>query len=191
MGESLEDRIARMDTELRILKDKNEIMELEARTTMAYDRLDIDLLSTSWDPDATVDFGYMFTGAVKDLMEHLRNNAASWGKKAQYHIGTTLIQVDGDIAHAQIYVIATYLLNECDENGVPLVRLSAARYLDRLRRTKGEWRILHRTLVSEWGTHVPSQTADAGVWKLAGQGLASNPQSRRDKSDPVYSFLKF
>ena len=79
------------------------------------------------------------------------------------------VQIDGDLAHAQSHCL--YGLRRKDGQ---TVALGAARYIDRLERRAGEWRIAHRRTLIEWRgelkSHMPEGYAQ-GAW---------------DHSDPSY-----
>lgn len=152
-----------------------EIKELQIRYCRGADRMDFDLLRSCFHPDAQTDYGY-FGGSVDDFIE-----AGKAGLEA--YLGTThvtgnqLVEVDGDAAWAEHYTLATHRLPASDE--APLRDfMTSVRYIDRLERRSGEWKIARRKLVLDWvrtefvpdGTEVP----------------AVEP-GRRDRSDASYS----
>jgi hypothetical protein len=110
----------------------------------------------------------------------------------QYNTGTVNIDLQGDIAHVESYVWAAKKMHELSENGLPLMRISGVRYVDRFERRAGEWRIAERWFVPEWGFfhEVPPLTKSVGVI-LAPQDMKLKPiPSQRFPDDISYTRVK-
>ena len=63
----------------------------------------------------------------------------------QHCITTHSCEIDGDTAHAESYVVFASV-----EKDGKTVRLGGGRYIDRLVRRNGEWRIALRRLIMDW-----------------------------------------
>ena len=55
-----------------------------------------------------------------------------------------LCEIDGDVAHAESYVIGLFA-----DKGAEMSRMLAGRYIDRLERRNGEWKIVLRRATVE------------------------------------------
>ncbi len=63
-----------------------------------------------------------------------------------HHNGTRIIEIDGDAAFAETYCLAFYRQSEEGKEGEKEMFLRV-RYLDRVEKRNGEWRIAHRRVV--------------------------------------------
>jgi hypothetical protein len=63
-------------------------------------------------------------------------------------LGQSLINVDGDSAGAETYYIA--VTRDTGADGEPRCNQLGGRYIDRLERRGGEWRIKHRICLRDW-----------------------------------------
>jgi len=167
-------------TKIDDLLDKQEIMELSYRYSRACDRLDADLMAAVYWPDGTDDHG-AFKGTAPEYVEWVMDFVGVW--ESTHHDNTNiLIDLDGDVAFGEVHWTGYY---RYEIDGVLHDHLAAGRYLDRYERRDGakgkEWRIKHRTCLSDWSRIEP---ADAAM-HLAGQ---SNPlRGQRGQADHLYS----
>jgi hypothetical protein len=85
-------------------------------------------------------------------------------------------EIDGDVAHAESYVIGLFLDNDAEKS-----RMLAGRYIDRLERRDGKWGIVMRRctveIAMEGSARLPNGAALPGSGYLKGS---------RDKGDPAY-----
>jgi hypothetical protein len=134
------------------------------------DRLDRELLSSVWHPDATVDYADHFVGTAADLVDHFLVSHRKF--VAHSHQVTNLtIEVDGDTAVSEAYVTAR--LRESER---PVDHVIAGRYLDRWSRRDGVWAIERR----EYHNDVNSEYEVVG-------GMETS--SRRDRGDAAYALF--
>jgi hypothetical protein len=115
------------------LADKQAIAEVLSRYCHAVDRIDPELGSKIWHPDATAHYEGIFEGTGQDLMAfvfeaHRLTDATS------HQLANILIDLDGDQATAESYVHA------CIRSGGSDI-VVRGRYSDALSRRDGEWRI--------------------------------------------------
>ena len=68
-------------------------------------------------------------------------------KWTSHNICNELIEVDGDIAQAESYLIAYHRI---EHEGKDLDWILGARYVDTFERRNGMWRIAHRTVIFDW-----------------------------------------
>ena len=96
-----------------------------------------------------------------------------------YHLlGQSLVRVDGDQAGAETYFFAISQMTR--EDGVPLCNQLGGRFVDKLVRENGIWKIKHRTAVRDWTISLP---IDAD-WEAK-----SLRQGQRSNSDPSFEVL--
>jgi hypothetical protein len=120
------------------------------------DRVDAELMASSFWPDATVRYG---SGARWSVAELLRAWVPVAGVCAstQHHLFNHLLDIDGDSAFAESYYIAVFapgaagsLLPFCGSVAAGEVGFQGGRYVDRLARRDGEWRIAAREVCGDW-----------------------------------------
>jgi hypothetical protein len=68
-------------------------------------------------------------------------------------LGQSTITVDGDAAGAETYFIAG--MQSRRDDGTKMCNLLGGRYVDRLEREDGRWRIKHRIVLRDWSSSVP------------------------------------
>jgi hypothetical protein len=165
--------------DLREVIAKQKIADVLTRYSRGIDRCDIDTLSAVFWPDATADYG---SG---------RQNAQDWARatvaalkamhRTQHAISNLLIDVDGDTARAETYCQAYHEIDRplADGKDGRVEMVVGGRYLDRLERRGGAWRIAERTYVMDWNRNVPSTSQwDEGIYvglKRRGGRLPDDP----------------
>ena len=158
---------------LRELLDRRAIEDLVLRYCRGIDRLDAEAVRDCYHPDGT-DRHTGFHGRrdefVAWVMEAVRRFDGT-----MHLVGNHLSELDGEAAVAETYGLAFHWGTPADEAQLNFV--SAFRYVDRLERREGVWRIRARTAVREW-----TRALDEG-W-IPPEGEA--PGGCRDGGDPVY-----
>jgi ketosteroid isomerase-like protein len=162
-----------MDPEVQRLVDESAIRRLLSRYVRAIDRRDYDLLRTCYHPDAVDEHG-VYDGDIDGFVEYLRKITPS--EFESHFLSSPLIEVDGDVAWAETYCLALRRVH--DERWEARDRMQHVRYLDRLEKRDGEWRIAHRVASYGHGRFDPApEPTDFG---------ASHVRDTRDRSDAVY-----
>jgi hypothetical protein len=156
---------------LRDLVDRAEISQLIYRYSRAVDRLDADLLRSVYWPDGTDDHG-IFCGNAMDYVDWVMAFVGGW-ISTHHDNSNILIDLDGDLAYGECHWTGWYRMRDGD---TVVDQVSNGRYLDRYERRDGEWRILHRTCVTDWGRRA-ERAADEPDHRLRG---------RRGRDDLVY-----
>lgn len=128
---------------LRRLLDRQAIIDCIHRYARGLDRRDEELLRSAYHSDAIEDHG-AYIGGVDGLVEYLFKVHEPFAGD-QRHITTSNIDIDGDEAHAESYFLSAIPIDQADK-----LMLTAGRYVDRLQRRDGEWRISRRVVVLEW-----------------------------------------
>ena len=166
--------------------DRQEITQLMYRHARSLDRMDGDLMKSTYWPDAIEEH----QDPIYPDLFHYNDNAhkfvgpAMEGFKAlkvtQHRISNVLIELDGDKATAETYVWA-YHVHE--ENGVDKEGILGGRHHFQLEKRNGEWRIKHRSTVFDW-----NQNGDAtAIWS---EKFDEKYRAKRDRSDDSYNYVQ-
>jgi hypothetical protein len=153
------------------LIDKGRITDLIHRYSRAVDRLDADLLRSVYWPDGTDDHG-IFAGNAMDYVDWVMRFVGAW-ISTHHDNSNIMIELDGDVAYGECHWTGWYRFRDGD---AVVDQVSNGRYLDQYQRRDGEWRIFHRTCVSDWSRRA-TRDADDPDHRLRG---------RRGDDDLVY-----
>ncbi len=170
-----DDELDRLRRDVQWLKDRAEILDCVARHARGCDRHDAGLLTGTYHPDGIDEHGTT-VNAGTDYAGWANAVHAATSANHLHNVTTHLCEIDGDEAHAESYVLVTLL--SPDEASATVM---CGRYVDRLERRDGEWRIALRRATVEL-----AYTADArllGSSYFAAQGYE---RGRRDGTDPSY-----
>jgi hypothetical protein len=127
--------------------DEMAIRELLTRYSRAIDRCDIDLLKSTYWPDATDDHGVVFIGNAMDFSNFVIPMLKERLECTMHMIGNMWLKLDGDKANCETYSYTYHRLKSTDAKIEVTI---GGRYLDRLERRNGEWRIAMRKFVVDW-----------------------------------------
>lgn len=161
---------------VRELYDKQKIREAVTRYCRGVDRMDREMFLSAYHPDAVDDHGF-FVGGPEDFWRWVSRYHTNAQATHQHAITNHFCELDGDTAHCETY----YLFAGMDAKDGTL-SFGGGRYIDRMEKRDGEWRIAARKCVSEWGG-VPTQS------KVPPQFMAMLRESgvvARDRSDSSY-----
>ena len=130
---------------IRELQDREAIRTLMARYYQAVDRRDFDTVGGCFTDDAFVDFmGNERRG--REAIQQYISGVAGYAVTTHF-MGNHLAEIRGDGAEVETYAIAHHR----DERGSePRYAVMALRYIDRMVREGGGWRVAHRVMVEDW-----------------------------------------
>jgi len=137
-----------MDTitdELRALLDRDTIRDCLARLARGEDRRDAALISTCWWPDAACDYG-VFQGDFGAYLAWVVPGSPAVAV-TQHVLGQSVIELNGDAALVETHV-TSYHRVDMGEAAHDIV--IGGRYLDRMERRGGAWRMARRTMLYDW-----------------------------------------
>jgi len=169
------DRDADRQTRLDALLDKQDILDCLTRFSRGMDRFDRGLFLSAFHDDATIAAG-PFVGSPTELYDwaapmHEQGQAAT-----HHNLLNVTYDIQGDVAHTETYYLFVGR-NRDDSNWI-----AGGRYIDRLERRDGEWRISLRTNAIEWSGLAPTLPIPfADV-----PGIFDNGAPSRGKDDPSY-----
>jgi len=169
-----------MDDALQSMLDEFALQKLVHAYCRAVDRGDVDQLATLYHRDATDDHGGFSEGDAGGLLARLAA-ARPYLRAMQHHITTVNFAVDGHRAEGEIYTIAVHTLAG---NGRDVDVVTAGRYLDEYAKRDGTWKILRRTIVTDW-----ARVDDPSPRNLSHPITRHTPEGALDASDPSFDFF--
>jgi hypothetical protein len=162
-------------TTVQLLVDRTAIIDCLTRYCRGVDRFDRDLILSCYHPDAEDDHGE-FVGSPEEFVEWLFDLHERGQISTQHCITNHSCEIDGDTAHTETY----YQFNA--RNKDETLWLAGGRYVDRLERRSGEWRISARYCIVEW-----SGTINEGPIPYASiPDVHANGVPGRGRQDPSY-----
>jgi hypothetical protein len=184
---AIEDLIARRD-----------IYAVLTRYCRALDRADAELMKTVYWPDGIDNHG-VFNGNAAEFAEFIVREIQNWFDVTMHAIMNIHMEIEGDVACTEAYLFAYHKVRPDKAESIfgsrymGMFDLAAretamhhfyfgGRYLDRLERRAGEWKIAKRQVVMDWNDNKPSG-------EILDQGMFADLQPRgvRGAGDLVFS----
>jgi ketosteroid isomerase-like protein len=140
---SSDSTIEQLQRDVQYVKDRLEIQDVIMRHARGVDRHDADLMNSCYHEDGVAAYG----GTIVEARDHSEwSNSAHQGRFSLHlhNITTHTCEIEGDVAYAESYVIATFL--SADQTRASMV---SARYIDQLERRNGEWKIAVRRATTD------------------------------------------
>jgi hypothetical protein len=157
------------------LLDRQDILDCLTRFSRGMDRFDRELVLSAFHPNAVIAVGD-FVGGPADLYDWASAMHAQGQVATHHNLLNNTCEVDGETAHSETYYLFVGR-NRDDTNW-----MAGGRYIDRLERDAGVWRIAVRTNVIEWSGMVSTLPIPfAEVPDINGNGAPS-----RSEEDPSY-----
>ena len=176
-----------MQQKLQQLLDKQEMTELMYKFARALDRVDGELMKSTYWEDAIEEHQdpifpdlFFYNDNAHKFVEPAMEGFKAL-KSTQHRISNPLIEIDGDSAKGECYVWA-YHVHE--EDGVDKEGILGGRHHFHFERRDGVWKIKHRSTIFDWNQN---QTASA-IWS---DNYDDKYRGKRDKSDDSYNYLSF
>jgi hypothetical protein len=175
---ALATKVAELEQKVVYLSERQHVIDMYRRYTRGLNRYDLELLNSTFWPDAQINYGFR---------SYLRDEWISLWKEKRYlkglacqahHITNETVDIAGDVAHVESYLIAFWRPLK-DDNSALII---GGRYIDRIDRRIGEWRIAVREFIPHFWTNANSvfnSTFSETSWPQFGMGAS-------DKSDPCY-----
>jgi hypothetical protein len=171
---SPERELAALRRDVQHLVDRAAILDCIARHARGCDRHDVDLISATYHDDAIDEHG-LATNTGPEYGRWANASHAATSEVHTHNITTHTCEIDGDTAHAESYVIVVLLSRDARR-----AQFISGRYLDRLERRDGQWRLALRRSTVE-----VMFSADASVLRspfFTEQGYICGTRDRRDLS---------
>lgn len=153
---------------------ESEIRDVHLRYCRANDRRDDALLRSCFHSDAVIEL-HKEVGVEEFIAfgdQVLSHYLWTW-----HNTGNQLVEVDGDVAWAEHYTVSSHRM-AADEDGPERDWVSHGRYVDRMEKRDGTWRIARRRML-----------VDFGRMDLVVPGVPSGAVggATRDRNDPSYA----
>ncbi|MFV8818710.1 nuclear transport factor 2 family protein [Haliea sp. E17] len=159
------------------LLDRQEILDCLYRISRAIDRFDREQFLSAYHTDAVIDAGSLVgpPGEVYDKGAELHEH----GQLSTLHnLLNHYCEIDGDSAHTETYFFY-HGLNRDGSNWV-----GGGRYLDRLERREGLWKVAFRYTIMEWSGAV--EGSQVPLFQNI-PDLQANGRPSRTPDDPSYT----
>ena len=159
---------------VEILAAEAEIRDLHLKFCRANDRLDADLMRSVFHADAVIELHkpYEVEAFIAFGKTILAQYTVTW-----HTAPNQLVEVDGDTAWAEHYTISSHRI-AADDNGPERDFIAYGRYIDRVERREGEWRIATRTYLLDYNRMDPVAPTPKAM---------GNNTGLRDRNDPSYT----
>jgi hypothetical protein len=171
-----ESRLAAIEAKLREMEDREAIHACIRRNARGNDRFDAELTDSSYHEDAIHELGERQISG-REYGEHANHGHALISDATMHTVAMHSCEIDGDVAHAESYVIGLFA-----DPGGEMSRMLGGRYIDRLEKRDGEWRIVVRRATVEVAMEgkavLPNGKSPPGSGYLMGD---------RDRSDLSYA----
>ena len=159
---------------------RDEIREVLSRYARGVDRADAALLKSCYHEGAIEEHGGNYAGDAHAYVEGAVPRIQRMGPM-QHLLGTSHIELEGDVAHVETYVWTFYRASAA---GRDLDTFTGGRLVDRFERRGGAWKITHRRTVFDWNRDTPSNEGWVnGMFQVGKPGMLLG---RKDRSDPSY-----
>ncbi len=165
-------------SDIQTLIDEALIRKVHLRYCRGVDRMDWDLVRSCYHPDATDEHGG-YSGGIDGFIEWVSAGLPRF-ESTMHFTGNQLVEVHGDTAWAEHYAIVQHRRAATAEQPAADLIVNV-RYVDRMERREGEWRIAQRVVIAD---SEKIETIE-GSWL----NLALLRPSRRDPSD--FSYLGY
>lgn len=130
---------------LEAIVARDRIRDCIAWLARGEDRRDAALISACYWPDSTTDYG-VFAGSFADYLAWVVPGSPAI-PVTQHVLGQTVIELDGNSALAETHVTSYHRVAMGEQDRDTVI---GGRYLDRLEKRDGEWRIAERTMLYDW-----------------------------------------
>jgi hypothetical protein len=156
------------------ISDKQVIRDLLLTYCRGIDRCEVELVKAAFWEDAYDSHGAHGAPAWEFASAIIESKLASteW---TTHSVTNHLVEIEGDLAFSEATVITYQKSLESDD-----IQMFCGRYVDRVERRSGEWRIAYRNMVHDW-----SGSLQLGPWGLSSVANDSFLQGGRRQDDIV------
>jgi hypothetical protein len=164
-----------MSGRLENLLERQDILDCLIRFSRGMDRFDRELFLSAFHTDAVIAAGE-FVGDPVSLYDWASKLHEQGQSSTHHNLLNHTCEVRGDVAHTETYYL--FVGRNRDETNW----IAGGRYIDRLERRAGQWKIALRTNAIEWSGMVPTMPIPfADV-----QDIYLNGTPSRSEGDPSY-----
>ena len=168
-----DDALEQLRRDVQYVRDRLDILDCVNNQSRGHDRHDVELMTSVYHDDGVDEHGAVMNLGPEYGEWANRQHSAAFADHL-HHITTHTCDIDGDVAHCESYVIGALV----SRDGMSTT-LAGGRYLDRLERRDGAWRIALRRCTIEWA--VPGRSI------LESGAFAGFLKGTWDTRDPSYA----
>jgi hypothetical protein len=164
-------RIQELEERLDRMQERQDVIDCLHRYPRGLDRHDSEVLASVFHEDADIRYGPdVFLRNVDEFVTWANAFHEDSYVRHVHLIEVNDVDIQGDVAHTETYVWFSLLREDRARLDV-----GAGRYIDRLERRNGQWKIAAREMLLEW-----KGTVDAAP------EVPDHPGGRWDRLDPSY-----
>jgi hypothetical protein len=158
--------------------DRLAIQDILHTHSRGLDRLDEAAIRSAYWPEAEVDYG-SYKGNAHVFAELVVGALGQQYELTRHALSNTLVEINVDSAYSETCVHAGHLLIGAREE-----LLFYGRYLDKLEKRGGQWKLLHRQVVMDWSRRHEVQD------ERQSEAFGDLEKGAHFDTDPLYTFLK-
>lgn len=136
-----------MDPRLQEIIDQNDIRKTLATYCHACDRGDAALMTSLYTGEDSFDDHGIVVATGPEYSKKITASILERTDSVWHLLGQSLITIDGDTAGAETFFLGYMRLKPVD--GISRLNQLAGRFVDKLQRVDGMWKIKHRTCVRD------------------------------------------
>lgn len=167
---------SQLELDVQYLMDRRSIEDVIHAHARGHDRFDVDLLTAAYHPDGIDEHGASAINIGPEYATWANAIHAGGSQLHLHNITTHNCEIDGDVAHAESYVLVG-LLNPDGKS----VRFINGRYVDRLEKRDGVWKIALRRCTVDLLI-----AGDASILEMPQFKAGGYIKGVRDESDVSY-----
>jgi hypothetical protein len=169
----LEEEIKQMQRTLQHLRDRQDILDCITRESRGRDRHDSAMITGCYWEDGADEHGSVITPGPQYGDRANAGHRAGFSANS-HNLANHTCDIDGDVAYCETYVVGGLL--SLDQKSC---KIALGRYVDRLERRSGEWKIkLRRTVID--------MVAEGDASWLRSPAIAGFLKGLRSEEDPSY-----
>ncbi|MBB4642181.1 nuclear transport factor 2 family protein [Rhizorhapis suberifaciens] len=162
--------------ELHDLVQKNKIHENLMKYCRGQDRKDLELMKSSYWPDAIDNHG-SFVGNAHEFCEMAYEGQKKSGHSALHHCSNVLIELSGDQAKCESAFL--YVMSHPGKK----TQFLGGRYRDLCEKRDGEWKVLRRMCIFDWANELDGAQDFQTIFKFPQDTVVG----RTYPNDPIYA----
>lgn len=134
-----------LPAELQALLSREQIRDCIVRLARGEDRRDAEIITATYWPDSKTDYG-VFAGSFAEYLAWVVPGSPAI-PVTQHVLGQSLIELQEDVARVETQVTSYHRIDMGKEHRDVVI---GGRYLDRIEKRGGDWRIADRVMLYDW-----------------------------------------
>jgi hypothetical protein len=168
------------ESQLQEMLDEFALRKLVHTYCRAVDRGDFATLRELYHHDAVDAHGEISSGSVDEFLTSLEASRP-YIRSMQHNVTTVNFAISGTSAEGEIYTVAMHTFGANDREVDVII---GGRYLDKYENRDGTWKIIERTIVTDW-----AQVNDPSARDLSHPITRGTLEGRLDDEDPSHQFF--